>query len=187
MTATKVFEYIGADGKVRKVFSNGTVKNAEGNIVEIEDYAMPGFIIYTGLDKIIFLDEAYKAKLKYNFLEVIRCGNTQFTTLYAYAIIANRKISKRFLFPEEVDLLNKLAHLSAMDFWFMLVNRDGEFIVRDIEKGRDMILSKGIIELANGLNGCSNYNLSSFEKATLFSVLYRMGVELRLISWILGN
>jgi hypothetical protein len=81
------------------------------------------------------------------------------------------------LSDEEYTLVNKLAGLSGMACWFMLVANGDEFEVHDLEDNVDMSLTKGLKMLFEGISSLDDYSCTNEEKIACRGLCERLGIK----------
>ena len=76
------------------------------------------------------------------------------------------------LFNEEYDVLNKIAHKSKMDCWFMIKFSENKgHYVFDLENRKRLSLRQGVKQLVDGMTDVDMYELTAEEIETLCKLL----------------
>ena len=86
-------------------------------------------------------------------------------------------LNKHMLSDREYAIVNKLAGLSGMACWFMLVSTGNEYEVHDLEDDVDMSLTKGLKMLFEGISSLDDYSCSEDEKDACRGLCERLGIK----------
>lgn len=64
----------------------------------------------------------------------------------------------------EYDVVDKIAHKSKMDCWFMVYSdEDGNDYVKDLERGETITIREGVCQLLDGMTCYADYNMTKKE------------------------
>jgi hypothetical protein len=96
---------------------------------------------------------------------------------YAYNNVCGVLLNKHMLCDSEYAIVNKLAGLSGMACWFMLVANGNEWKVHDVEDNVDMSLAKGIKMLSEGITSMDDYSCTDDEKTAFKTLCERLNIN----------
>ena len=96
---------------------------------------------------------------------------------YTYNNVCGIVLNKHMLADVEYNIINKLAGLSGMACWFMLVSNGMEYDVHDIEDDVDMSLSKGLKMLLEGIVSLDDYSCTNDEKEVIKTLCERFKIN----------